>query len=100
MDQISHWASFFLVKNLTQNGFRWTRTSGMLIDCDIGSPNLMSDMKVLACPRMGGLMTSCAHNGSMKHSFHATERNVSGAPILLIYDGHGSHTTAGMRTLA
>jgi hypothetical protein len=31
---------------------------------------------------------------------HATERNTSGAPILLIYDGHGSHTTAEMCTLA
>lgn len=30
----------------------------------------------------------------------ATARNTSGAPILLIYDGHGSHTTAEMRNLA
>lgn len=31
---------------------------------------------------------------------HATERNTLGAPILLIYDGHGSHTMAEMHKLA
>jgi hypothetical protein len=31
---------------------------------------------------------------------HATERNSLGASILLIYDGHGSHTMAEMRRLA
>jgi DDE superfamily endonuclease len=30
----------------------------------------------------------------------ATEHNTSGAPILLILDGHGSHTTDEMRKLA
>jgi len=30
----------------------------------------------------------------------ATARNDSGIPILLIYDGHGSHTTDEMHTLA
>jgi hypothetical protein len=67
-------------------------------ECLLADP---ATLEASQCRRMVGQMNPYARSGKKKSfSPQATAQNMSGKPILLIYDGHGSHNTLELIELA
>lgn len=91
--------SSFRARNITLNGLRLTKISGMLIF----NVNLHETYPTISIGMSeNGWTDDSLCTQWFRESFipQATQRNDSRLPILLIYDGHGSHTTPEMRQLA